>query len=270
MLENKYIDQAAHDKAVASKLKPHITPTYAGCANAGVEGYFCDYVYNLITKSNDFKALGKTEADRELALERGGYTIRTTLDPKVLKTAWNSVKTRIPPNDSSHVATATVTIQPGTGKVLSMVQNKHYSTKKGQSNTTVNYSVDYKYGGSTGFQTGSTFKAVTLATWLKAGHTLNETIDASPGTLPFSAFKSCGSPLAGPSYTFHNSEDGEGEGQFPIWKRPPTRSTAPSSGWSPSSTCATCRTWRRPWGCTTPSRRPTSASRATPAPSTRS
>jgi len=218
MLQQKYIDQATHDKAVASKLNPDITPTYAGCANAGTKGYFCDYVYNLITKSNDFKALGKTESERELALERGGYTIKTTLDPKVLDAAWKSVKKRIPPNDKSNVATATVTVQPGTGKVLSMIQNKHYSTKKGQSNTTVNYSVDYKYGGSAGFQTGSTFKPVTLATWLKAGKSLNASIDATKGTLPFSAFKSCGSPLAGTSYTFQNSADGEGEGPTTVWK----------------------------------------------------
>jgi membrane peptidoglycan carboxypeptidase len=218
MLQQKMIDQATHDKAVAGKIKPKITPTYQGCANAGTRAYFCDYVYNLITRGNDFTALGKTEEDRELAISRGGYTIRTTLEPKILKAAWKAVKEAIPPNDESKIATATVSVQPGTGKVLSMIQDKYYSVKKGRSNTTVNYSVDYKYGGSSGFLTGSTFKPVVLSTWLKAGKQLNASIDGSPGTVAMSSFKSCGSHLgATDSWSFVNSGDSNGSEGGTVW-----------------------------------------------------
>ncbi len=218
MLQQGKITQAEHDEAVDTPLKPNITPTYQGCANAGVRAYFCDYVYNVITKGNGFKALGKTVEDREAALKRGGYTIRTTLDPKILKAGWKAVKDAIPPNDSSNVATASVTVEPGTGKVLSMIQNKYYSTKKGRKNTTINYSTDYKYGGSSGFLTGSTFKPVVLATWLKAGHSLNASINGSAGSVPVNSFKSCGSNLQSSEiWNFQNSSGESGNGNMSVW-----------------------------------------------------
>ncbi|GAB3265022.1 penicillin-binding protein [Kineosporia babensis] len=218
MLSLKMITQQEHDEAVDTPLKSDVTPTYQGCANAGTRAYFCDYVYNVITKGNGFKALGATEEDRQAALKRGGYTIRTTLDPKILKAGWKAVNEAIPPNDSSNVATASVTVEPGTGKVLSMIQNKYYSTKKGRKNTTINYSTDYKYGGSSGFLTGSTFKPVILATWLKAGHSLNASINGSPGSLPVNSFKSCGSNLQSSEiWTVRNSSDSSGNGTMSVW-----------------------------------------------------
>jgi membrane peptidoglycan carboxypeptidase len=212
MYQQHMIDQPTYQKSAATKLTPKITPAYAGCANSGLNAYFCQYVYELITKSNDFSSIGKTVAARENAIQRGGLTIRTTLDPTILKAAWKATTKAIPPTDKSHVAAATVTVQPGTGKVLSIMQNKTYSPVAKSGKTSVNYSVDYKYGGASGFQTGSTFKAFTLATWLKAGKSLNATVDAKPGTLPSSAFKSCGSTLRGGPYDFHNAGDGEGSG----------------------------------------------------------
>ncbi|GAB3254752.1 transglycosylase domain-containing protein [Kineosporia babensis] len=217
MLSLGKIDQAAHDEAVKAPLKMKITPTRAGCANARTKAYFCDYVYNVITKSDDFKALGETQEDRENAFMRGGYTITTTLEPKILKAAWNSVKTRIPPKDDSRVATATVTVEPGTGKVLSITQNKFYNPKQARQNTTVNYSTDYRYGGSSGFQTGSTFKPVVLASWLDAGHSLYDSVDGSPGTAAMSSFRSCGGSLGGSPWPFKNSADGAGQGSMSVW-----------------------------------------------------
>jgi membrane peptidoglycan carboxypeptidase len=43
--------------------------------------------------------------------------------------------------------------------------------------TSVNYSTDKAYGGSSGFQVGSTYKIFTLAEWLTAGFKLNDHID---------------------------------------------------------------------------------------------
>ncbi|MCD5350756.1 penicillin-binding protein [Kineosporia mesophila] len=218
MYSQGMIDEETRDKAIKTKLRTKITPTYQGCANAGTSAYFCDYVYNLITKSNDFKALGKTKKARQAALKQGGYTIRTTLDPKLLRASWKAVKEAIPPNDSSNVATAAVTVEPGTGKVLSMIQDKYYSVDKGRKNTTINYSTDYKYGGSSGFLTGSTFKPVVLATWLKAGKSLNATIDGSPGAIAESSFKRCGSSLqSSATWNFVNSGDGGARGSMSVW-----------------------------------------------------
>ncbi|GAB3248295.1 transglycosylase domain-containing protein [Kineosporia babensis] len=218
MFEQNMIDAETRDKALKAKLGADIHPTYQGCANAGTRAYFCDYVYNVLTKSPDFKALGETAEERAIAIKRGGYTIKTTLDPKVLSASWKAVKSAIPPDDDSRVATAAVTVEPGTGKVLSMTQNKYYSVEKGRQNTTVNYSSDYAYGGSSGFLTGSTFKPVVLAAWLKSGRKLNDTIDGSPGSLPVSSFRACGSNLRSSEiWNFSNAGDGGGKGGMTAW-----------------------------------------------------
>ena len=68
-------------------------------------------------------------------------------------------------------------------------------------------------GGSTGFQTGSTFKAFTLATWLKEGKALNDVIDSDVGTLDNPDFTECnGRRLfgSGDLYKPQNSEPTEG------------------------------------------------------------
>jgi membrane peptidoglycan carboxypeptidase len=46
----------------------------------------------------------------------------------------------------------------------------------------VNFATDRDYGGSSGFQTGSTYKIFGLLAWLQAGHGLNELVDASEFT----------------------------------------------------------------------------------------
>ena len=57
-------------------------------------------------------------------LYRGGLTITTTLDPRLQAIADAEVKNGIPVDDPSGVASAIVTVQPGTGKILSMAQNR--------------------------------------------------------------------------------------------------------------------------------------------------
>ncbi|GLY19503.1 penicillin-binding protein [Kineosporia rhizophila] len=217
MYQQGMIDTETHAKAVATKLKADITPTYQGCANSGIRAYYCDYVFNLLTKSPDFAFLGKTEEQRAMAIKRGGYTIKTHLDPKILKTAWKASIDAIPPKDDSRVATATVTVEPGSGKVLSMIQNKYYNPGKGRQNTTINYSTDFNYGGSSGFQTGSTFKPVVLAAWLKEGKSLNASISgAAPYVAANSSFKTCAdTPLVG-TWTVYNASDGEGGGSMTV------------------------------------------------------
>jgi len=215
MLAQHMIDQPTYTSAVATKLGAHITAPKQGCANAGYKAYFCDYVYNLILKNKAFSALGATKKARQNTLLRGGLTIRTTMDPKIEKAAWLSTSKTISP--SNKAATATVTVEPGTGKVLSIAENKKYGSG-GQSKTNLDYATDYQYGGSAGFQTGSTFKPFTLATWLKAGKSLNATVNGTPVPAPFSDFRDCNGTLRGGTYNFANSADGEGKGNMTVWK----------------------------------------------------
>ncbi|BDZ65688.1 PASTA domain-containing protein [Agromyces mangrovi Wang et al. 2018] len=63
-----------------------------------------------------------------------------------------------------------------------MTQNKTFSNDpsvlaKGPQYSAVNYNTDYEYGGSSGFQPGSTYKVFTLAEWLNEGHSLLESFN---------------------------------------------------------------------------------------------
>ncbi len=97
MLDLKFIDQKQHDAAVKTKLKTRITPVANGCANTKrQQGYYCEYVRQQIIENDGFSALGKTQKARANALKRGGLTIQTAMDPKVVTAAWNAMKSRIP------------------------------------------------------------------------------------------------------------------------------------------------------------------------------
>jgi membrane peptidoglycan carboxypeptidase len=72
-----------------------------------------------------------------------------------------------------------------------MAQNRYYKsgTTEDPLYTSVNYNADKLYGGSSGFQPGSTFKPFILAAWLEAGHSLQEPFDASKTTYSPAFFK---------------------------------------------------------------------------------
>ncbi|WP_298454837.1 transglycosylase domain-containing protein [uncultured Cellulomonas sp.] len=213
MLQQGYIDQAQYDAGVATPLASYVTPTSTrlGCMTANAvanAGYFCDYVTKVIRNN---AAFGETEDDRVQLLYRGGLTITTTLDPARQAMADEEVKAGIPVDDPSGVASAISVVEPGSGKILAMAQNRIYNNTStaGPRETSVNYNTDFAYGGSSGFSPGSTFKPFTLAQWLKEGHSLNEVINANLRPYKMSAFNSPGSecgPYTGPDYKFGNAE----------------------------------------------------------------
>ena len=207
MFDLKMINRQQHDQAKATPIQVTMNKPRHGCANAGSHAWYCDYVQNLIVKGPGFEALGRTEEERDQALKRGGLTITTAMDRNIANAAWDATKKRIPLDDPSGVSTATVTIEPGSGKVLSIMQNKYYNPAGGRGKVATNYATDYAYGGSGGFQTGSTFKPFTLATWLKKRRSLNSYVSAEGGPAPFSAFKSCtGGMSRSQQYEYSNSE----------------------------------------------------------------
>jgi membrane peptidoglycan carboxypeptidase len=181
-----------------------------GCVTAHEDAYFCAYLRALLSKDPAFVSLGKTNDERSETLKRGGLTIRTTLNAKIQGAAQKAVTEAVPIGDPSGVGAASVTVEPGTGKVLSMVQNRDYypGLKAGQ--TVINYNVDQDFGSGDGFQTGSTFKAFTLATWLVKGKGLYDVIDATRRTHSFREFDGCSGPLGGQTWNPANSEGNEG------------------------------------------------------------
>jgi len=190
-------------------VKPREQPS--GCIVAKHSlSYFCEYIERLITNgAGPFKALGVTKKQRLNQLYRGGIKIYSTIDLKTQDAAVKALTKRVPIGDPSKVVSAAVTVEPGTGRVLAMTQNKIFSPKaKDPSRTVINYSVDEGLGGSSGFQTGSTFKPFTLATYLKdPSNSLNDVVDGSRTERPYSDFTTCrGERLGGDTYKFNNSE----------------------------------------------------------------
>lgn len=205
-----YINQKQHDKAAESGLDLDIHNTPRGCVTAGISAYFCDYVERTIETNPVF---GKNVHERKTMLDRGGLTIKTTLDPSMQKKAKRAVTERVPSKDPSGVGHTLVTVEPGTGRIMAMAQNRKFSQsdKPSRGSSALNYNVDRRLGGGGGFQVGSAWKAFVLADWLKEDHKLYDRVDASRSN--YSGFKSsCDSHrYAVNGYGPKNAGDSEGK-----------------------------------------------------------
>ncbi len=147
------------------------------CAAAADAPFFCDYVTKIIRYDDVFNSDG--ESGYNLLLT-GGLDIVTTLDVKKQKIANEELRNTLPPDDPSGMAMAMVAIDPATGQILAMAQNRDFDpTAKAPNSTSINYSADRKMGGSRGFSPGSTFKPIILAEWLNTGHALRQTVSGS-------------------------------------------------------------------------------------------
>ena len=155
----------------------------------------------------------RTTASR--TLKRGGLDIYTTLDLDLQTAAEQAINETVPQSASFDVGASAVSVQPGTGRVLAMAQNKIYSNDpdvlaQGPQYSAVNYNTDFDYGGSSGFQPGSTYKIFTLGEWLKEGHSLNETVDARRKANWGTFRDSCNGPQSDATWSPKNDEGGNG------------------------------------------------------------
>ncbi|MGO1316649.1 MAG: penicillin-binding protein [Cellulomonadaceae bacterium] len=184
MYAQGYITREEHEEARATALEDilNVTPTANSCEAAGGGAYFCSYVTQVVLQNAVF---GDTIEERRDLLLRGGLEIHTTLDSGMQQVADAELRNTVPEDDPSGVGDALVSVEPGTGKILAMAQNRTFvanSDNAQDRQTSVNYSTDAAHGGSQGFQAGSTFKVFVLAEWLKSGRTLNQTVDANRHT----------------------------------------------------------------------------------------
>jgi membrane peptidoglycan carboxypeptidase len=187
--------QAAEAKA--QPLTLHVSKQPNDCTAVSSKhndwGFFCDYFRQWWDNQASF---GATVADRENALKQGGYNIVTSLDPNIQATALDQSLKVYGYNSGRTLPMAVV--QPGTGRVLAMAVNRHYSlaANSGKKNypNTVNQLI--AGGGSvSGYQAGSTFKMFTMLAALEAGKPLSTNFNA-PSPLvtqyPASGSGSCG------------------------------------------------------------------------------
>ncbi len=203
------ISKAQLDQAKATPITPHVTDTANGCsaaASAYDAGYFCDYVRNQVLQD---PAFGKTAAERIETLDTKGLEIHTSLDLDLQAQAQSALSSYVPSTmEGVDLGGTNVTVEPGTGRVLSMVQNTTYtqSDSAGPGATAIDYNADTAYGNSGGFQTGSTYKVFTLAEWLASGHTLSESVPTGEHLFPQSEFTNSCEALGGKPWSVANAE----------------------------------------------------------------
>lgn len=198
MLKQHTITQKEYTDAVAAKLVLHVVRSAQGCVAAPTAPYFCDYVQQLVL--ND-PAYGATVEDRTKFLYQGGLTIKTTLDPALQKVAQQQVHATMSATDPLQRGAAVVSVQPATGKVLTMAQNTVYNPATKPGNYMGNFALPAKdkagapLHGAGGFPIGSTFKPIVFAEWLHSGHSMMTMIDGAVRRYPvgYPWKNSCGS-----------------------------------------------------------------------------
>ena len=192
MLEQNVITQEEYDKGIDTTIDSMLHPTVSseGCSGAeSSKAYFCDYV---LAQFLEDPAFGETRTERERMLKTQGITIRTTMDPTMQDAAYSSLTNTIPVGDPSGLNDALVSLDPRSGRVLSMAQNTTYGIETGE--TMSNYSADGN------FQVGSTFKVFTLLEWFKEGHSAYETVGSANTFYPNGAFKCDGRSITTEGY----------------------------------------------------------------------
>jgi len=211
MLAYGMITQEEHDAAVAIPVDENfVTPTAPrnGCIAAQQYAkWFCDYVVRNV---KNFESLG-ADADARLATwKTGGLDVYTTLNLSLQTVAQDAVWRYAPASETRlQLGAVAISVEPGTGRVLTMAQNKVFDnseTPPGPEYTAVNFNTSIDYGGSSGFQPGSTYKMFTLIEWLNQGRGLQEVVDASTFEYPFSAFTNSCVDIGVDRYRFGNDE----------------------------------------------------------------
>jgi membrane peptidoglycan carboxypeptidase len=218
MLSQGKIKQADYDAAVAAPVETKVTQPRQGCAYSTTAPYFCDYVLHLLLNN---PAYGADANERERKVFRGGLTIKTTLDPKAQSVAQAQVDASAGANPDKWGA-ALVSVQPGSGKIISMAQNTVWFPADGKFDQTQNFNVDSQdakgqdLNGLGGFQPGSTMKPFTFAEWLNEGKSMGTQLNGAVRRYPqnFPWRNTCPAPTVGwydatnGTKDLQNAEDG--------------------------------------------------------------
>lgn len=185
------ITDAEYTKAVASDLDLKPSMPANGCANSKYP-YYCEWVKSIIRTD---PAFGISSEARERVLYIGGLTIKTPLDTKLQDKVQAAVDAGL--GRDNRVGGGLAVVQPGTGKVLAMAQNRTYGNEKegsGEKATYLNFATSK-------FQTGSAFKPMTAVSLLENGWDFDSTFDVPAVFCPTSSkdqcFKNAGSTQAG-------------------------------------------------------------------------
>ena len=153
--------RAAKQEPLGILPRPNELPR--GCIAAGDKAFFCDYVQEFLTRAG----LSKEQ------VARGGYLIKTTLDPEVQADAKKAVDSFAAP-DLDGIASVMNIVLPGktSHPVVAMVSNRTYGL-----NTDAGETVQPQPFSLVGDGAGSIFKIFTTAAALDLGLGTNAVLD---------------------------------------------------------------------------------------------
>lgn len=187
------IDRPESDKLMADKLSLKLTRFPNGCVES-VAAFSCDYIRQVLLGD---KTLGGTVEERRAVLERGGLTIKSTIDVRMQEAANKAVRNRVSAKDRAIGSLAMV--EPGTGNLRGVAQSRPMGTNARSGETFLNFSVPTEFGQAQGFQGGSTFKLFTTVAALKKNMGTGKAYNSPQTmTLPAGSFTTCGGEATGP------------------------------------------------------------------------
>jgi membrane peptidoglycan carboxypeptidase len=211
MRELGWVPAAQAEAAARRPLGLHLHDTPNGCVSSKAP-FFCDYVQREILGNPVF---GATARQRQQLLQRGGLTIRTTLDWRAQRAAQRAVDRHVPPRNDAHKAAAEALVEPGTGEIKGMAVDRRLGPDKERGKTWINFAADESHGSSIGMQSGSTFKVFTLAAALNEGMPFGERLMAPREYIP-TGYRDCAGDPVGDTKPLHNAADGEGGKKFSL------------------------------------------------------
>lgn len=212
MVTQGYIDRPTYDAAIATPVPSmlNVQNTRNGCAQAGSAAYFCEYVVKDLLNNESW---GSSREERTQMLYRGGLIIDTTLDPNLQQAGWESLVGAVPVADRSGVDASLVSVQPGTGNIVAMVQNTDWgdTSEEFPDATQVNLNVGRSHGGGLGYQAGSSFKVFTLVEWVRSGRGLWDSVSQEEKNFRAGSWKIPCAPDLVDNYSPNNLYNATGE-----------------------------------------------------------
>ncbi|ORB62606.1 transglycosylase/D,D-transpeptidase PonA2 [Mycolicibacterium tusciae] len=158
--------RAAKSAPLGMLARPNQMP--GGCVAAGDRGFFCDYVLDYLARAGISKE----------QVARGGYLIRTTLDPKVQDSVKSAIDEFASPT-ADGVASVMSVIKPGKDahRVVAMASSRTYGL-----NGDAHETVQQQPFSLVGDGAGSIFKVFTTAAALEMGMGINNQLQV-PGSV---------------------------------------------------------------------------------------